>query len=135
MAEADDNQIPFKPYILRAMIDWCEDNVFEPYLLTQVDDETVVPREFVQDGKITLSVASEAVHNPDFGNDEFRFDARFGEASRQIVLPVRAIIAAYPAEHPESAIGFPYEPPTAAPEAQEGKPAEAKRPTLIQKIK
>ena len=128
MAEADDNQIPFKPYILRAMIDWCEDNGFEPYLLTQVDDETVVPREFVQDGKITLSVASEAVHNPDFGNDEFRFDARFGEASRQI-------IAAYPAEHPESAIGFPYEPPTAAPEAQEGKPAEAKRPTLIQKIK
>lgn len=107
MAEADDNQIPFKPYILRAMIDWCEDNGFEPYLLTQVDDETVVPREFVQDGKITLSVASEAVHNPDFGNDEFRFDARFGEASRQIVLPVRAIIAAYPAEHPESAIGFP----------------------------
>ncbi len=135
MAEADDNQIPFKPYILRAMIDWCEDNGFEPYLLTQVDDETVVPREFVQDGKITLSVASEAVHNPDFGNDEFRFDARFGEASRQIVLPVRAIIAAYPAEHPESVIGFPYEPPTAAPEAQEGKPAEAKRPTLIQKIK
>ena len=91
MAEADDNQIPFKPYILRAMIDWCEDNGFEPYLLTQVDDETVVPREFVQDGKITLSVASEAVHNPDFGNDEFRFDARFGEASRQIVLPVRAL--------------------------------------------
>ena len=93
MAEADDNQIPFKPYILRAMIDWCEDNGFEPYLLTQVDDETVVPREFVQDGKITLSVASEAVHNPDFGNDEFRFDARFGEASRQIVLPVRAILS------------------------------------------
>ena len=61
MAEADDNQIPFKPYILRAMIDWCEDNGFEPYLLTQVDDETVVPREFVQDGKITLSVASEAL--------------------------------------------------------------------------
>ena len=95
MAEADDNQIPFKPYILRAMIDWCEDN----------------------------------------GNDEFRFDARFGEASRQIVLPVRAIIAAYPAEHPESAIGFPYEPPTAAPEAPEATSASAKRPTLIQKIK
>lgn len=93
------------------------------------------PGSLSRTGKITLSVASEAVHNPDFGNDEFRFDARFGEASRQIVLPVRAIIAAYPAEHPESAIGFPYEPPTAAPEAPEATSASAKRPTLIQKIK
>ncbi len=131
---------PVKPYLIRALISWCEDNGLTPYVVTQVDDEADVPLEFVNNGKITLSVAEEAIHNPDFGNEAFTFSARFGEQARGITLPVRAIVAVFPAELPEHGIGFPYEAPQSggqqtAPEQENQKAAAIKKRPAIQKVK
>ena len=137
MTAPEAEQIPFKPYMVRAVIDWCEDSGYRPYVVVQVDDETVVPREFVRDGKITLSLFSEAIHNPDFRNDAFDFAARFGEVSRNLHIPVRSIVAVFPAEHPELGMGFPYEGPGASSEElpEEEPKVQPKRASFIQKVK
>lgn len=135
----DENLIPLKPYLVRAMVQWCEDNGLRPYLAVQVDDEAVVPQEFVKDGHIVLNVSGEAIGQPDFGNDCFEFSARFGGKPQRISLPVRAIVAAYPAERAELGLAFGYEPPVTpqaavSQDAEEGK-SQAPRKSFIQKVK
>lgn len=123
--------VPLKPYLLRAMVQWCEDNGLRPYLAVQVDDGVQVPREYVHDGQIVLNVSSEAAHNADFGNEEITFAARFGMQASEIRIPVRAVIAAYPAECPQAGFSLSYEPPA---DTQPERPKGGKR-LNIQKIK
>ena len=136
--EQDEKLIPLKPYLVRAMIQWCEDNGLRPYLAVQVDEEADVPREYVSDGHIVLSVSSEAIDRPDFGNDCFEFFARFGEQARHLAVPVRAIVAAYPAERPELGLAFSYEPPAEKVGDSEEKGTQKgqnARKSFIQKVK
>ncbi|MCI6531282.1 MAG: ClpXP protease specificity-enhancing factor SspB [Mesosutterella sp.] len=123
--------VPLKPYLIRAMVQWCEDNGLRPYLVIQVDDGVQVPREYVRDGQIVLNVSAEAAHNADFGNEEITFAARFGMQASEIRIPVRAVIAAYPAECPEAGFCLDYKP---AADAQPVQTGSGKR-LNIQKIK
>lgn len=88
-----------KPYLIRAVHEWCLDEGFTPYLAVQVDPSTRVPREFVKDGQIVLNVGTEATHKLQIGNEEISFQARFNGASFPVLVPVSAVLAIYAREN------------------------------------
>lgn len=91
---------PNRPYLIRAMYDWICDNGLTPHLAVDAHyPGTRVPQEFVQDGQIVLNLAPSAVQGLVAGNDEIIFSARFGGISRNLVVPVGAVLAVYAREN------------------------------------
>jgi stringent starvation protein B len=90
-----------KPYLIRAIHEWCADQGFTPYLAVKVDATTRVPREFVKDGEIVLNVGSEATHQLLMGNEEITFQARFGGKAFPVVVPIERVAAIYASENGE----------------------------------
>ncbi|MCX7162936.1 MAG: ClpXP protease specificity-enhancing factor [Betaproteobacteria bacterium] len=90
-----------KPYLIRAIHEWCADQGFTPYLAVSADATTRVPREFVKDGEIVLNVGLEATHQLLMGNEEITFQARFGGRSFPVVVPVERVAAIYARENGE----------------------------------
>lgn len=88
-----------KPYLLRAIWEWCVDNGFTPYISVQVDGRTRVPREFIRDGQIVLNIGPEASKKLEIGNDFIEFQARFGGVARQLSVPVGQVTAIYAREN------------------------------------
>jgi stringent starvation protein B len=88
-----------RPYLIRALHDWCTDNGFTPYLAVYVDDVVQVPREYVKNHEIVLNVSFDATSGLKLGNDTIEFRARFGGVARDIVLPVDHVIAIYAREN------------------------------------
>ena len=91
-------EIPTKPYLLRALFEWCVDNGYTPHLAVKVDSRTQVPQEYVKGGEITLNISPNAVHKLQMGNELIEFSARFGGVARQISLPVASVYALYARE-------------------------------------
>ena len=88
-----------KPYLLRALWEWCVDNGFTPHLAVQVNGQTMVPREFVREGQIVLNLGPEATNKLQMGNDLIEFQARFGGVARQLSIPVIQVAAIYAREN------------------------------------
>lgn len=88
-----------KPYLLRAIWEWCCDNGFTPYIAVQVDGRTLVPREFVKDGQIVLNLGSGATNKLQMGNELIEFQARFGGVARELSVPVAQVAAIYAREN------------------------------------
>ena len=91
-------EISTKPYLLRALYEWCVDNGYTPHLAVKVDSRSQVPSEYVRNGEITLNVAPSAVHKFQMGNELVEFSARFAGVARQISVPVACIHALYARE-------------------------------------
>lgn len=88
-----------KPYLIRAIHEWCTDEGFTPYLAVRVDARTRVPREFVRDGQIVLNLSVDATHQLQMGNDEITFQTRFNGASFPVLVPLDAVLAIYAREN------------------------------------
>ena len=88
-----------KPYLLRAIYEWCTDNGYTPYLAAMVDGQTRVPREFVKNGEIVLNISFSATSGLKMENDFIHFNARFGGVSREIAVPVQNVVAIYAREN------------------------------------
>ena len=80
-----------KPYMVRAIHEWCVDNGFTPHLLVVVDGKTMVPMGYVKDGEIVLNVNYTATKDLHLGNQEVTFSARFGGVSQNIYVPIGAV--------------------------------------------
>jgi stringent starvation protein B len=91
--------VPTKPYLIRAIFEWCVDQGFTPYVSVAVDARTRVPREFVRDGQIVLNVGREATHQLHMGNDEITFQARFNGVAFPVYVPVDVVTAVYAREN------------------------------------
>lgn len=91
-------EIPTKPYVLRALFEWCVDNGYTPHLAVKVDSRSQVPSEYVKGGEITLNVSPSAVHKLQMGNELIEFSARFAGVARQISVPVGCVYALYARE-------------------------------------
>ena len=88
-----------RPYLIRAIHEWCVDNGFTPYLVVSVNDSVQVPREFVKDGEIVLNTSYDATSGLQLGNDFVEFNARFGGVPREIMVPVGRVVAVYAREN------------------------------------
>jgi stringent starvation protein B len=115
-----------RPYLIRALHDWCTDNGFTPYIAVHVDRSVQVPMEYVSNNEIVLNIGFDATSGLDLGNDFIQFKARFGGVAREIIVPVDHVVAIYARENgqgmafpaPEPlAEGAPLAPVPAKPEA------------------
>ena len=88
-----------RPYLIRALHDWCTDNGFTPYLAVYVSAGVQVPMEYVKNNEIVLNVGFEATSGLQLGNEFIEFKARFGGVSREIVVPVDHVVAIYAREN------------------------------------
>jgi stringent starvation protein B len=116
-----------RPYLIRALHDWCTDNGFTPYLAVYVDANVQVPVEYVKNNEIVLNVGFEATTSLKLGNELIEFKARFGGVSRDIAVPVDHVIAIYARENGQG-MAFPV-PTEAAPAPGAPAPVLAERPT------
>jgi stringent starvation protein B len=88
-----------KPYLLRAMYEWCVDNGYTPYISVKVDAQTRVPDEHVRDGGIILNIGPIAASRLQMGNETIECTARFSGVVRELVIPVAAVSAIYAREN------------------------------------
>jgi len=112
-----------RPYLIRALYEWCTDNGFTPYVAVAVDASVQVPREFVKDGEIVLNVSYDATSGLNIGNDFIAFKARFGGVPREILVPIERVMAIYARENGQG-MAFPVSEAAAEPKA-ESKPVLA----------
>ena len=92
-------EISTKPYLIRALYEWCVDSGLTPQLLVAVDAKTRVPAGFVKDGKIVLNINAGATRNLTLDNDWIQFSARFGGVSHEISVPIERIAAIFAREN------------------------------------
>ena len=88
-----------RPYLIRALHDWCTDNGFTPYVAVFVDRSVQVPVEYVKNNEIVLNIGFEATSGLRLGNETIEFKARFGGVARDIVVPVDHVVAIYAREN------------------------------------
>jgi len=100
MSEETTSITPTRPYMVRALYQWIEDNALTPYLMVDATADNVqVPKEHVQDGRIVLNIASRSTGNMSMENDYIHFSARFGGVSQEIWVPLTAVMGIYAKEN------------------------------------
>ncbi|MBW4048194.1 MAG: ClpXP protease specificity-enhancing factor [Proteobacteria bacterium] len=99
MSSAADSPSSTKPYLLRALYEWCTDNGFTPFLAVHVDGQVRVPREHVKNGEIVLNISFGATGGLKISNEDVRFKARFGGVAREIMVPISHVTAIYAREN------------------------------------
>ena len=114
-----------RPYLIRALYEWCTDNGFTPYVAVLVDDSVQVPREYVKNGEIVLNISYDATSSLKLGNDFIEFKARFAGSAREIMVPVNRVIAIYARENGQG-MAFPVPVP--------GAPTEETKPSPLTSV-
>jgi len=120
-----------KPYLLRAIYEWCTDNGYTPYLAVMVDGRTRVPMQFVKNGEIVLNISFDATSGLKMDNDIIHFSARFGGVSRELVVPVDNVIAIYARENGQGMAFDVVKPGTDEVQAPEGEIGSAAPPEPV----
>ena len=110
---AGDGSSSTRPYLIRALHEWCTDNGFTPYIAVQVDHFVQVPMEYVSNNEIVLNVGFDATSSLELGNDFIQFKARFGGVAREIIVPIDHVVAIYARENGQG-MAFPAPDATAA---------------------
>jgi stringent starvation protein B len=108
-----------RPYLIRALYEWCTDNAMTPFIAVLVDDSVRVPNEFVKDGEIVLNISFDATSSLKLGNEFIEFKGRFGGVAREILVPVGRVLAIYARENGQG-MAF----PTSATEGDAGRISE-----------
>ena len=93
------SEVSTKPYLIRAIHEWCSDSGYTPYIAVVADDQVNVPREFVKNGEIVLNISPLATNRLSLGNEFIEFQARFGGQAREVSVPVDKVIAIYAREN------------------------------------
>jgi stringent starvation protein B len=127
-----------KPYMIRALHEWCTDNGYTPHIVVRVDDNTLVPPAHIRDGQITLNIGSLATNRLALGNEAIEFQARFSGVTENLYVPIAAVTAIY-ARETGAGMGFEVEQSTGlsaqAPASSQAtasetiKPSDASTPT------
>jgi stringent starvation protein B len=97
--ESDPPSASTRPYLIRALYEWCADNDLTPYIAVLADQTVQAPREYVRDGQIVLNISADATSALELDNDYIRFKARFCGVAREIIIPVDRVMAIYAREN------------------------------------
>lgn len=103
---------PTKPYMVRAIHEWCVDNALTPHLLVVVNAQTKVPKAFVKNGEIVLNLNYSATKDLNIDNDAVAFSARFGGVAQNLYVPMDAVRGIFARENRQGMF-FELEQPTA----------------------
>ena len=91
-------ELSTKPYLIRAIYEWCCDSSLTPYMAVRVDEQTRVPKAFIKDGEIVLNLSANAVRNLHLGNEDITCNGRFGGVQHEIAVPIHAVIGIFAKE-------------------------------------
>jgi stringent starvation protein B len=97
-----------KPYLIRALHQWCTDFGFTPFIAVFVDARVEVPMEYVKNNEIILNLSVEACHELEIDNEWISFQARFGGIPKKIMVPIAHVLAIYARENGQG-MSFPFE--------------------------
>lgn len=124
-----------RPYLIRALYEWCTDNGLTPYVAVSVDDSVQVPREYVKNNEIVLNISFDATSSLKLGNDFIEFKARFAGSSRDIMVPIVRVIAIYARENGQG-MAFPMGAPSQSENASAGAsvPAPISAPAILSAV-
>ena len=87
-----------RPYLVRAICEWCADNGLTPYLAVKVNPQTRVPVAYVKNGEIVLNISASATRHLTIDNDGVRFSARFSGTSQEVSVPMAAVAGIFAKE-------------------------------------
>jgi len=118
-----------RPYLIRALYDWCTDNGLTPYVAVAVDETVQVPREYVKNNEIVLNISFDATSSLKLGNDFIEFKARFAGSAREIMVPIGRVIAIYARENGQG-MAFPLAAASSVPHAGTDAAAAAEPATV-----
>ena len=130
MSEDNFRMSSHRPYLLRALVEWINDNGMTPHIMVDAGVPGVqVPASAVKDERVVLNIAERAVGGLRMDNDALRFSARFGGVSQSVLVPLHAVIAVYARETGQG-MALPDDPRAAAAPmtADPGTAAEADAP-------
>ena len=115
-----------KPYLVRAICEWCADNGLTPFLAVKVDARTRVPAAFVKNGEIVLNISTTATRRLTIDNEWVQFNARFSGASQEVSVPMSAVSGVFAKETGYGfAFAMPRDPAAALIEATAPPPPDA----------
>ena len=117
--------ISTKPYMLRAMHEWCVDNNLTPHLVVAVNSRTRVPMAYVKDGEIVLNINYGATRDLQMDNESVVFSARFGGVSQNIYVPMDAVRGIFARENGQGMFFELEEPAVDEEQVHDDKPASA----------
>lgn len=122
------SELSTRPYLIRAIYEWCVDSGLTPYLAVHVDEHTEVPHAHVKDGEIVLNLSADAVRNLQMGNEMITCTGRFGGVPFDLMVPVVATIGIFAKETGQGLVfqGSDQSPPPASGGDGESKPAPHK---------
>lgn len=124
-----------RPYLIRAIYEWIEDNNLTPHILVNTEAPGVeVPKQHIHEGRIVLNINATAVRDLRLGNEWIEFNARFGGVARTLQIPVSAVLAIYARENGQG-MAFGEEPggdapPPDAPQPAKPSPRSDRKPKL-----
>ena len=121
------SEISTKPYLIRAIHQWCTDSGYTPYIAVLADDTVRVPRDFVKNGEIVLNISPLATSRLQLGNETIEFQARFGGVAREVMVPIDRVLAVYARENGQ---GMAFEVPREAAPAGVEQPEAAPGPRV-----
>jgi stringent starvation protein B len=138
-----------KPYLVRAICEWCADNALTPYLAVKVNGQTRVPASFVRNGEIVLNISTTATRKLTVDNEWIRFAARFNGVSQEVAVPMNAVSGIFAKEtgygfaftiatgetDARAAVAAPREPEPVVAAPQEAPPEKPRRASHLQIIK
>jgi stringent starvation protein B len=120
-------EIPTKPYLIRAIHQWCTDSGYTPYIAVLADETVRVPRDFVKNGEIVLNISPLATNRLQLGNEAIEFQARFGGVARDVMVPIDRVLAVYARENGQ---GMAFEVPRDAAPAGVDQPQASTEPRV-----
>jgi stringent starvation protein B len=121
-------ELSTKPYLIRAIYEWCSDCGYTPYISVKVDYKTRVPDEYIKNGEIILNISHDAAHHLTLGNEVIQFSARFAGVSREISIPVTTVQGIFAKETARGMI-FPPEVESDAPKDEAGNEPDESQPS------
>lgn len=124
----DTSQASTRPYLIRAIHEWCCDNDLTPHITVTVDVSVQVPMEYVRDSEIVLNIGLAATTGLELGNDYISFKARFGGVAREVMVPVDHVLAIFARENGQG-MAFPGVNPQ-TPAAPAAPSPQVKKPVL-----
>lgn len=99
-----------KPYLIRSIYEWIIDNELTPHLLVDAENpDAILPKNFIENGKIVLNMRPEAIQDLTLGNEEIQFNARFSGNPMRIIAPTTAVLAIYAKENGKGMVFDPEE--------------------------
>lgn len=124
------SELSTRPYLIRAIYEWCVDSALTPYLAVKVNEQTEVPVAYVKDGEIVLSLSISAVRNLEMGNEYITCSGRFGGSSFNLIVPIGAVIGIFAKETGQGLMFQPEDAPPPEPLVENSDKPVAHKPVL-----